>query len=361
MAQAVAAQVTGLPSDKIVIHRTLIGGGFGRRLLADFVKQTLIVALAVRRPVKLIWSREEDMTHDFYRPAALHRISGTLDPSGALVALNHRVVTPSHMLYIIPRGMLPPMQDWTAPAAPPEKIDTMAVEGLIELPYAVPSQRVEQHRLALEVPVSVWRTTGHGPNNFALESFIDELALAAKRDPVEFRRALLGADRRARAVLDLVVEASGWGGPARDGGARGVALARAFGGYVAAVAEVVLRDDKVAVRRLTFAVDCGRLLDPGIATSNIQGGAVWGLSAMRTEVTFERGRAMQTNFDAFEPLRLYEMPVIDVHFVASEEPPGGTGELGPVPVHAAVCNAIAAASGRRVRTLPLASAGLSFA
>ncbi len=194
-----------------------------------------------------------------------------------------------------------------------------------------------------------------------VESFFDELALAAKRDPVEFRRALLAADRRALGVLELAARESGWGGPARDGGARGVALAKAFGGYVAAVAEVIVRDDKVAVRRLTFAVDCGRLLDPGIARSNIEGGAGWGLSGMRTEVTFERGRAVQTNFDGFEPLRLAEMPAIDVHFVASDAPPGGTGELGPVPVHAAVGNAIAAATGRRVRTLPLASAGLSFA
>jgi len=151
MAQAVAAQVTGLPSDKIVIHRTLIGGGFGRRLLADFVKQTLLVAMAVKRPVKLIWSREEDMSHDFYRPAALHKISGRLDPAGALVSLAHRVVSPSHMLYIIPRRLFPGIKDWTDPAAPPEKIDTMAVEGLLELPYAIPNQRVEQHRLALDV------------------------------------------------------------------------------------------------------------------------------------------------------------------------------------------------------------------
>src|SRR3974390_3519090 len=228
MAQNVAAQVTGLPSEKIVIHRTLIGGGFGRRLLADFVKQTLVVAMAVKRPVKLIWSREEDMTHDFYRPAALHKISGRLDPAGVLVSLAHRVVSPSHMLYIIPRRLFPGIKDWTDPAAPPEKIDTMAVEGLLELPYAIPNQRVEQHRLALDVPVSVWRTTGHGPNNFALESFIDELAAAATQDPVAFRRALLGSDRRARDVLDLVAQASDWGTPAHGGAARGVALAKAF-------------------------------------------------------------------------------------------------------------------------------------
>jgi isoquinoline 1-oxidoreductase beta subunit len=233
--------------------------------------------------------------------------------------------------------------------------------GIDRASLAIANQRVEQHRLALDITVSVWRTTGHGPNNFAVESFIDELAAVAKRDPVEFRRALLAEDKRALGVLDLVAQESGWGSPARDGASRGVALAKAFGGYVAAVAEVVVRDERVAVRRLIFAVDCGKLLDPGIATSNIQGGAVWGLSGMRTEITFARGGAEQMNFDTFEPLRLYEMPVIDVHFVASEEKPGGTGELGPVPVHAAVVNAIAAASGRRVRTLPLTTAGLSFA
>jgi isoquinoline 1-oxidoreductase beta subunit len=361
MAQVVAAQVTGLPGDKIVIHRTLIGGGFGRRLLADFLKQTLIIAMAVKRPVKLIWSREEDMTHDFYRPGALHQISGTLGAGGALVALAHRVVSPSHMLYIIPRGILGDVKDWTDPVAPPEKIDTMAVEELIELPYAIANQQVEQHRLALDVPVSVWRSTGHGPNNFALESFVDELAHAARQDPVTFRRAMLAGDKRALATLDRVASESGWGGPARDGASRGVALAKAFGGYVAAVAEVLVRDDKVRVTRLTYAVDCGRLLDPGIAASNIEGGAVWGLSAMRTEVTFAHGAARQGNFDAFEPLRLFEMPVVDVHFVANEEKPGGTGELGPVPVHAAVGNAIFAATGKRVRALPLARAGLALA
>jgi isoquinoline 1-oxidoreductase beta subunit len=184
MAQGVAAQVTSLPSERITIHRTLLGGGFGRRLLADFLKQTLLVAMAVGRPVKLIWSREEDMTHDFYRPAMLHRISAALDSSGLPASLAHRVVSPSHMLYIFPRGLFPGVKDWTDPAAPPEKIDTMAVEGLITLPYAIPNQLVEQHRIELDVPVSVWRTTGHGANNFVVESFVDELAVAARQDPV---------------------------------------------------------------------------------------------------------------------------------------------------------------------------------
>ena len=361
MAQAVAVQVTGLPSERITIHRTLLGGGFGRRLLADFVKQTLLVAVAVKRPVKLIWSREEDMTHDFYRPAMLHAVAGVLDASGSLVSLSHRVVSPSHMLYIMPRAMFPQIKDWTDPAAPPEKIDAMGLEGLLEVPYDIPNQLVEQHRLDLDVPVSVWRTTGHGPNNFVLESFLDEMAAAAGKDAVAFRRALLGKDARARGVLDLVAENSGWGTAAPAGAARGVALAKAFGGYVAAVAEVSVAGSRVKVRRLTFAVDCGKLIDPGIATSNILGGAVWGLSGMRTAITFERGAAVEQNFDSFEPVHLWETPPCEVHFVQSTAKPGGTGELGPVPVHAAVGNAIFAASGQRVRALPLSNSGLSFA
>ncbi len=361
LAQAVAAQVTGLPPERIIIRRTLLGGGFGRRLLADFVKQTLVAAMAVKQPVKLIWSREEDMTHDFYRPAVLHRIAGALDSSGSAVALSHRVVSPSQMLYIFPRSMLGDIKDWTEAVAPPEKFDTMAVEGIIEQPYDIANQLVEQHRLELDIPTSVWRTTGHGPNNFVLECFVDELAAAAKRDPVAYRRSMLRSDRRALNVLDLVAVKSGWDRRSPSGAARGVALAKAFGGYVAAVAEVSVRNSRLSVRRLTMAVDCGRLLDPGIAASNIQGGAVWGLSAMQTEITFERGRPMQLNFDAFEPLRLGQTPAIEVHFVASDDKPGGTGELGPVPVPAAVCNAVYAATGQRIRALPISRAGLSFA
>jgi isoquinoline 1-oxidoreductase subunit beta len=361
LAQAVAAQVTGLPSELITIHRTLLGGGFGRRLLADFVKQTLLAATAVKQPVKLVWSREEDITHDFYRPAMLHKITAVLDAVGSPVSLSHRVVSPSHMLYIFPRGVLPEMRDWTEPAAPPEKFDTMAVEGVREQPYDIPNQLVEQHRLELGIPVSVWRTTGHGPNNFVLESFVDELAAASKRDPVGYRRSILRSDTRALNVLNLVAEKSGWDRTAPKGVTRGVALAKAFGGYIAAVADVSVRDTTLKIHRLTMAVDCGRVLDPGIAASNIEGGAVWGLSAMQTEITFERGRPVQSNFDAFEPLHLWQTPSIEVHFVPSEDKPGGTGELGPVPVPAAVCNAIYAATGQRIRALPISRAGLSFA
>jgi isoquinoline 1-oxidoreductase subunit beta len=360
MAQQVATQVTGLPTDKILIHRTLIGGGFGRRLLADFVKQTLIVAMAVKAPVKVIWSREEDFGHDFYRPGMLHAISGSLGPQGELTDLSHRVVSPSYMLYIFPRGMFPNVKDWTEPATPPANIDTMAVEGLLDIPYDIPNQSVEQHRLELDVPVSVWRTTGHGPNNFVLESFIDELAVAAHADPVTFRRSLLTKDTRALKVLNMAADKSGWGAPAGTNVGRGIAIARAFGGIIAQVVELSVAESAIKLHRVVTVVDAGRTLDPGIAESNILAGVVWGISAMKTAVTFDNGRAVQANFDSFDPAHLWETPRCEVHFIDSGAKLGGMGELGPVPLHAAVCNAIYAATGKRIRRLPLSLSGLHF-
>ncbi len=359
MSHNVAMQVTGLPRDRITIHRTLIGGGFGRRLLADFLKQTLLVAMAVKAPVKLIWSREEDFTHDSYRPAMLHEISGALDRSGAPVAITHRVVSPSHMLYIFVRD--PQQKDWTAPMVPPTQYDVMSVEGLLEPPYDIPNQVVQRHRLDLDIPVSVWRTTGHGPNNFVLESFMDELAAAAGRDPLDFRRAAVRKNVRAGKLLDVLEEKSQWRKPLPAGTGRGMALAAAFGGLVACSVELSVTGSQVKLHRVVSVVDCGRTLDSGIATSNILGGIVWGLSGMKTAMEFAHGRAVQTNFDGFDPVHLWETPPCEVYFVESGAALGGTGELGPVPVHAAVCNAIFRVSGQRVRSLPLSRSGLSFA
>jgi isoquinoline 1-oxidoreductase beta subunit len=358
MSHNVAMQVTGLPRERITIHRTFIGGGFGRRLLADFLKQTLLIAMAVKAPVKLIWSREEDFTHDAYRPAMLHEISGAVDHSGTLLALTHRVVSPSHMLYIFVRQ--PQEKDWTAPILPPAQYDLMSVEGLLELPYDIPHQLVQRRRLDLDIPVSVWRTTGHGPNNFVLESFIDELAASAGREPLAFRRALLARNARARKVLDVLESQAQWSQPVGPGKGRGLALAAAFGGLVACAVELSVAGSAVKLHRIVAVVDCGRTLDPGIAGSNILGGIVWGLSGMKTAVEFVNGRAVQTNFDGFDPLHLWETPPCEVHFVESGGPLGGTGELGPVAVHAAVTNAIFAATGKRIRTLPLSRSGLYF-
>jgi isoquinoline 1-oxidoreductase beta subunit len=353
--QGVAAQVTGLASDRINVHRTLLGGGFGRRLLADFVKQALIVAKAVGRPVKLIWSREEDMTHDAYRPAMLHRISGALDGKGAVTALAHRVVSPTYFLYVFPRNAQ--IADWSAPFPPPTQYDGMAVEGLVDPPYALANLLVEQHYLQSDVPVSVWRTTGHGPNNFVLESFVDELAAAARQEPLAFRRALLAGNERMLALLGLAAEKAGWGAPLPSGAGRGVAIAQAFGSLIAQVAEVAVKDTEVKIRRIVTAVDCGKVLDPGIAAANIAGGIVWGLSALRTEVTVAKGRVVENNFDTFDPLHLWETPAIETYFREGGGKLGGLGEIGPVPTHAAVCNAIAAVTGKRIRTLPLANSG----
>jgi isoquinoline 1-oxidoreductase subunit beta len=360
LTHGLAMRETGLPPEQIKIHRTLAGGGFGRRLLADFVKQAIQISKTVGVPIKLVWSREEDMTHDAYRPAMLHRISAVLDGTGKPQAIGHRVVSPSHLLYVFPRPTFPDLNDWSSPIAPPPQYDSMAVEGLISALYDIPNQRIEQHYYDSKIAVSVWRTTGHGPNNFVLESFIDELAAAAARDPLELRRELLRGNDRALNVLDLAAQKAGWGQPLPPGHARGLAFANAFGGLIAQVAEIEIRGKDIKLKRIVSAVDPGRVLDPGIAESNIAGGIVWGISALRTHITFKNGSPEQSNFDSFDPLHLWETPQIEVHFIESGEKLGGMGEIGPVPTSAAVCNAIAAATGERIRSLPITAAGFNF-
>ncbi len=357
--QAVARQMTGLRDDQIVINRTLIGGGFGRRLLADFVRIAILVAKAAGRPVKTIWSREEDVTYDAFRPPMTHAIRATLGDDGLPAAMAHRVVSPSHMLYIFPRTKMGnPPAPWDAPIAPPRAYDAMAVEGVAEPPYEIADYLVEQNFVETPLTVSVWRTTGHGPNNFALESFVDELAHSAKQDPLAYRLAIAKSDARAVAVLKEVAAMSGWGAKLPPGHGRGLALAKAFNGYCAQVVEVRVADRDVRAVKVWTALDCGRTLDPGIAAANTEGGIVWGLSALRTEVAFENGMPVQTNFDGFEPLHLWETPQIETRFVESGAKIGGTGELGPVPTQAAFANAVFAATGERIRALPLGRHGL---
>jgi isoquinoline 1-oxidoreductase beta subunit len=206
----------------------------------------------------------------------------------------------------------------------------------------------------------VWRTTGHGPNNFALESFVDEIAAATGRDPLALRRRLLAHDARALKVVEAVAGSAGWGTPLPKGHGRGLAFAAAFGGLIAQVAELAVEGRNIKLKRITSAVDCGRVLDPGIAAANIEGGVVWGLSALRTQVTFAGGRAVESNFDGFDPLHLWEMPEIVIQFIDSGEKLGGVGEIGPVPTLAAVANALFAATGERVRSLPLSTSGFTI-
>jgi isoquinoline 1-oxidoreductase beta subunit len=349
----VAKEATGLPDDRIVINRTLLGGGFGRRLLADFVRPAIAASKAAQRPVKLIWSREEDFLYDAYRAPMTHAVKATLGPDGKPAAMAHRVVSPSHLLYVFPRPPMKAEHPWDRPIAPPRAYDVMAVEGLVEPLYAISDYKVEQNFVDTPLSVSVWRTTGHGPNNFVLESFLDELAHAAGHDPLAYRLALAKDDARAVAALNAVAEMCRWGRAIDKGHGLGLALAKAFGSYAAQAIEVAVEGRKIKTLNVWTVADFGMTLDPGIATANIEGGVVWGLSGLRTEASFADGELVATNFDGFDPLRMWEMPAIETRLLEGGGKIGGTGEIGPVPTHAAFGNAVFAATGERIRSLPL--------
>jgi isoquinoline 1-oxidoreductase subunit beta len=351
LAQLVVSQTLNIPMEKVKINRTLLGGGFGRRLVADFVLQVVVVAKAVRKPVKLIWSREEDMQHDLYRPGVLHRITVGLDDQEKIAAASHQLVSPSILHYVYP-------------VAVKDDYDPSCLEGLHGTRYRIPNVRVDFHLLKIGVPAStsVLRTTGFGPNIFATESFVDELAYITKKDPYEFRRNLLRDDARALAVLDMAAEKSGWKSPARQGVSRGIAFTEAFNTIICQVVELSADGNKVKIHRVVSAIDCGTVLNPNIAANNIEGGVAWGLSAaFKSEITFARGRVAQSNWHDFQVLRLSEMPPVEVYFVDSgARPLGGTGEVGPVTVIPAVTNALFAATGKRFRSLPLSRHGLEL-
>jgi isoquinoline 1-oxidoreductase beta subunit len=285
-------------------------------------------------PVQLVWTREEDMQHDTYRPAVHHRLSGAVD-AGRPVALHARIVASPFG----GRG---------------GGVDGNAVDGIVNQPYAIPNQLIEYMRPDVAVPVGYWRAVGPTQNCFIMESFIDELAHAAGRDPFEFRRDLLSGDPRLRRCLELAAERAGWGSSLPAGRARGIAAVEDKGGRVAQVAEVSLANGAVRVHRITLVADCGRIIHPGIVEQQMVGAVVAGLTAaLYGEITIERGRVKQSNFHDYPMLRMREMPVVDVHVIASEEEPGGVGEPGVPPVAPAVTNALFALTGHRVRRLPI--------
>ena len=347
--------------EQIIVNRTpYIGGGFGRRLLPDFVVQAALISKAVGRPVKLIWDREEDMRHDAYRPATMVRLSAALDAHGMPAAIQARVVSPRIITLAAP---------FLVETVEKSRIDPSAMEGMMETRYKINNRRVDFHLFDTPIPTSVLRTTGYGPNIFAFESFIDELAHAAKQDAYRYRRALLADDARALAVLDRASRLGDWGKPlpktpnAKVG--RSIAFADAFGTLLAVVMEVEVRRDSrgeaVRVRRVAAAVDCGRVLDPGISASSIEGGIVFRLAGCKSEVTFKNGRVEQENFTTYEMPYLAETPDIRVEFVDGGDKLGGVGEVSPVTVAPALANAIFAATGRRIRSMPLSRHGLRFA
>jgi isoquinoline 1-oxidoreductase subunit beta len=350
LSQIVVSQLLGLPKEKVRIHRTLLGGGFGRRLVADFVVQAVLASKAVGAPVKVIWSREEDMQHDIYRPAVVHRITAGVDEFGRLQAVAHKLVSPSILQFVYPPAVT-------------DSYDPSCCEGVIETRYRIPNVRVDFKLLKIGVPTSVLRTTGFGPNVFALESFIDELAHRKGQDPYRYRRELLADDARALRVLDLAAEKSDWTRVAPTGRYRGIAFCEAFRTLTAHVVEVSMpRAGVIKVHRVVCVVDPGTVLDPGISANSIEGGVAWGLScAFVSEITFADGRTVESNWHDFQVLRMPEMPPVEVHFIDSgERPLGGIGEVGPVTVVPALTNAIFRATGQRYRSLPLSRHGLSI-
>jgi isoquinoline 1-oxidoreductase beta subunit len=343
--QAAAAQAAGLPPGKVRVHNHLLGCGFGRRLEVDFIVQAVQIAKQVEGPVKVVWTREEDIQHDFYRPYYYDRIGAGLDERGVPVAWTHRITGASNIARWLPEAFK-------------DGLDADAVDAAAQLPYALPNMLVDYVRQEPPPGINIgwWRGVGPVNNVFAVESFIDELAAVAKKDPVEYRRALLAASPRANAVLNLAAEKGGWGKALPAGSGRGVCVQQAFGSYMSQVAEVaVSKDGELRVQRVVCAVDCGMVVNPDTVKAQIEGGIIFGISAaLFGEITIKNGRVEQTNFGDYRPLRINEAPVIEVYLVQSAEAPGGIGEPGTAAVAPAITNALFAATGKRIRKLPVA-------
>jgi isoquinoline 1-oxidoreductase beta subunit len=341
--QAMAAKAAGLPPEKVTVHNHLIGGGFGRRLEADGAVRAVEIAKQVDGPVKVVWTREEDIQHDAYRPYWFDRISAGLNEQGRPIAWNHRFAGSSVTARWLPPGFK-------------DGLDADSTEGAIDLVYDLPNFHVEYARVEPPgIATGFWRSVGPSHNVFVTESFIDEMAAAAKQDAVAYRRALLDKSPRAKAVLDLAAEKAGWGQALPKGSGRGVSLQFVFGSYMAQVAEVVVsKEGAVRVRRVVCAMDCGTVVNPDTVQAQIQSGIIFGVTAaLYGEITLKNGRVEQTNFDSYQMLRMNEAPAIEVHIVGSTEPPGGMGETGTSAIVPAIANAVYAATGKRLRKMPI--------
>ena len=346
MDQKNAAAVLGLAPEKVHIHTLFAGGSFGRRanVKSDYVVEAVHIAKRMGVPVKTVWTREDDIRGGFYRPCYAHRLEAGLDAQGAPVAWTHRIVGQSIVAGTpFAAGLIK------------DGIDHTSVEGAATLPYAIPNLRVELHSPTPPIPVLWWRSVGSSHTAFATEVFLDEVAQAAGEDPVALRRRLLKGHPRHLAVLELAATRAGWGTPLPKGWGRGVAVHESFNSFVAEVAEVsVAADGSFKVERVVCAVDCGLAVTPDVIRAQMEGGIGFGLSAaLHGEITLQDGRTKQGNFDDYKQLRISEMPQVEVHIVASDLPPTGVGEPGVPPIAPAVVNALFAATGKRIRKLPI--------
>jgi isoquinoline 1-oxidoreductase beta subunit len=340
--QGILSQVAAVDPGKVKVNTMMLGGGFGRRFAPDFVIDATLLSKISGAPVKLIYSREDDMAAGFYRPASVAIFDGGLDAAGKPLAMTVGVGSPSIMAA---SGFM---------KIPENGVDSFAMEGIADHPYDIPNQHIDYSRREPGPQVWFWRSVGHSQNIFFMESYIDELAAAAKQDPFEFRRGLMSQQPRYRQVLELAAQKAGWGRPLPAGVFRGIAVAQSFGSYVAEVAEVsVAADGTPTVHRVVAAVDCGMQVNPAIIERQIESAIAFGLTAaLYGRITLKDGRVEQGNFDTYPVLRMSEMPQVEVHLVASREKPGGIGEPGTPPLAPAVANAIFAATGQRLRSLP---------
>ncbi|HEY6001954.1 MAG TPA: xanthine dehydrogenase family protein molybdopterin-binding subunit [Anaeromyxobacter sp.] len=341
--QAAAARIAGVPPENVSIHTTFLGGGFGRRgnPHADFVSEAVHVAKATGVPVKVIWTREDDIAGGYYRPLFLHRVEAGLDASGAPVAWRHTIVGQSIMAFAI--GSTDP-------------IDRVSVEGVRDSPYlsGVPARLVTLHSPTNDVPILWWRSVGHTHTAFAMESMIDEVAHAAGKDPLAYREALLASHPRHLRALRLAAEKAGWGKPPPAGRARGLAVHESFKSIVAEVAEVSVEKSRIRVHKVTCAVDCGVAVNPLAIEAQVQSAVAYGLGpVLRSALTIKQGRVQQSNFHDYEVLRLDEMPKVAVHILKSDAQMGGIGEPATAVIAPAVANAVFALTGKRLRSLPL--------
>src|SRR5712691_4005130 len=349
---ATAAATAGVPLENVEVHRVQLGGGFGRRGGGqDFVRQGVAIAKTMEgTPVKMLWTREEDTQHDFYRPASLIRIKAGLDASGNPVAWYARVSAPS----IISNLLKLPLK---------EGVDPQAVVSFADQPYAIPVVRIEYAQRNPHVPVGFWRTVGHSQNPFMRECFVDELAQAAGKDPYEYRRGFLPAATKEYGVLEATAKAAGWAEPLPAGVHRGIAVTEAYGSYVAAVAELAVSDKNVVdIKRLVLGIDSGHVVKPDNVVAQMQGSAVFMLTAMFWgDITIKDGRVEQSNFHDHRMMRLREMPKVEVVLAPSGGFWGGIGEPGQAAIAPAICNALFAATGKRIRSLPLKNHGFEIA
>lgn len=339
--EKVRRRLGGHLADRVRVHTTAIGCGLGRRLEQDYVSEAVQIAKAIGAPVKLIWSREEDMQHDYYRPASHNRLIATVDASGRLVSWQHKLIAPS-------------INESRWPGSVKNGVDSSVVQGAVNLPYRIPNLRVEYVMAKTPVPLGFWRSVGHSSNCFVTECFLDEVAALSGIDPVAWRLDLL-EDERLKAVLKLAAEKSGWDRALPSGRGRGVALFSGYGSYVAQVAEVsVGKNGTVRVHRVVCAMDCGQVINPDTIAAQMEGSVALALSAvLKGAITLRDGRVEQGNFHDFPILRMSEMPRVQVHIVPSHESPGGVGEPGVPPLAPAVANAIYAVTGKRSRQLPV--------